>query len=122
MDQNIYVFLCMSVHYVGEGDFPQWVVLSIHCLSKCMPLPSPPTVSSITAPTFPSPTTPTFSSLTTPFAGPESCNEEFVGGMPIYGGFELDVFQSLVHFLRSEPKPLVPTGLYDLYMAVHSEF
>lgn len=54
-------------------------------------------------------------------AGPTSCSEEFVGGMPIYSGFELDVFQSLAQFFCSEPEPLISTALYDLYMAVLSE-
>ena len=53
--------------------------------------------------------------------GPTSCSEEFVGGMPIYGGFELDVFQSLAQFFRSEPEPLISTALHDLFMAVLSE-
>lgn len=67
----------------ADGDFPQWIVLSMHCLAKW----------------------------------PESCSVEFVGDMPIYGGFELDVFQSLLDFLHAEPVPLIPSALHDLFMA-----
>ena len=53
--------------------------------------------------------------------GPEGCTEEFVGGMPVYYGFELDVLQSLVQFF-SLPDPLISPKLYDLYMAVLRKF
>ena len=59
--------------------------------------------------------------LSTACAGPDGCSEEFVGGMPMYGGFELDVFQSLVDFFRSLPEPLVSSGLYELFMAMISK-
>lgn len=49
---------------------------------------------------------------------PDGCTEEFVGGMPIYCGFELDVLKSLLHYFGQLPEPLISTKLYDLHTAV----
>ncbi len=44
-----------------------------------------------------------------------------MGGMPIYGGFELDVYKSLLQYFLSLPRPLIPTFHFDLYVAVQSK-
>ena len=53
--------------------------------------------------------------------GPDGCTEEFVGGMPVYCGFELDVLQSLVKYFQALSDPLISVKLYDLHKAVHSK-
>ena len=58
---------------------------------------------------------------TTTRTGPDGCTEEFVGGMAVYGGFELDVLQSLVQYFNSLPDPLISSKLYELHMAVLRE-
>lgn len=55
-------------------------------------------------------------------SGPDGCTEELVGGMPVYYGLELDVLQSLVQFFRELADPLISTKLFNLFMAVNSEW
>lgn len=49
---------------------------------------------------------------------PEGCTEEFVGGLPVYQGLELDVLQSLVVHFSLQPEPLISCSLGDLFAAV----
>ena len=41
--------------------------------------------------------------------------------MAVYGGFELDVLQSLVQYFNSLSDPLISPKLFDLHMAVLRE-
>ena len=59
--------------------------------------------------------------FTCTYSGPEGCTEEFVGGMPVYCGFESDVLLSLTQYFSSFPDPLISPKLYDLHMAVLRE-
>ena len=54
--------------------------------------------------------------------GPEGCTEEFVGGLPVYQGLELDVLQSLVVYFSLQTDPLISSNLGDLLVAILSEF
>ena len=54
-------------------------------------------------------------------AGPEGCTEEFVGGLPVYQGLELDVLQSLVVYFSLQTEPLISFSLGDLFAAVLRE-
>eukprot|EP00731_Ephydatia_muelleri_P017979 Em0011g19a len=49
---------------------------------------------------------------------PEGCTEEFVGGLPVYQGLELDVLQSLVVYFSLQTEPLISFSLGDLFAAV----
>ena len=54
--------------------------------------------------------------------GPDACTEELMGGKPVYAGFELGVLQSLVQYFHGLAEPLISTKLFDLLMAVNSEW
>ena len=54
--------------------------------------------------------------------GPEGCTEEFVGGLPVYQGLELDVLRSLVVHFSLQTEPLISCCLGDLFAAILREF
>ena len=49
--------------------------------------------------------------------GPTDSAEDVTGGLPIYHGFEQDVFQAISNYFTQQlPQPLIPQTLYDLIL------
>ena len=50
--------------------------------------------------------------------GPTDSIDDVTGGLPIYHGFEQDVFQSISNYFTQQlPHPLIPCSLYDLLLS-----